>query len=305
MSSLKTLSRYALALLLTASLAILAACSGSRTAASSATITEKSLLWQVTHPDLQTTSYLYGTMHIVCTDNWNVPQRAIDALQQTESLVLELDLSDPQVMMQVVQAAMLPNGETVYDYMDDEQDETVKSFFEEYVDNPLMAAGLPRMKPIMITASAFEFLNPCENSTSVEQIFQQNKPEGAREKGLETVGDQLNALNSFTLEEQVEMLVQLASDPDSMMTAITRMNTLYTTEDLPGLYSFMAESEMDPTQSGALLDERNERWIPQLQAMFREGPVFVAVGAAHLPGKKGVINLLRKQGYTVTAIMPQ
>ena len=51
-----------------------------------------------------------------------------------------------------------------------------------------------------------------------------------------------------------------------------------------------------------LLVRRNENWIPVMERIMREGSAFFAVGAGHLGGPKGVVNLLRQAGYTVEPV---
>jgi uncharacterized protein YbaP (TraB family) len=51
-----------------------------------------------------------------------------------------------------------------------------------------------------------------------------------------------------------------------------------------------------------MLDNRNLKWIPQIIETSKETPTFYAVGAGHLGGEKGVIRLLRKEGFKVTAV---
>ena len=57
-----------------------------------------------------------------------------------------------------------------------------------------------------------------------------------------------------------------------------------------------------PAEENALIYDRNKTWVQKLAAIMKAAPTFVAVGALHLPGDKGLLNLLKKQGYTVEAV---
>jgi uncharacterized protein YbaP (TraB family) len=82
------------------------------------------------------------------------------------------------------------------------------------------------------------------------------------------------------------------------------METLYKNQDLQGLAALMTEEEnkMYGGHADIMLTERNQSWIAGIEAAAKETPTLFAVGAAHLGGETGVINLLRKKGYKVEAV---
>lgn len=80
------------------------------------------------------------------------------------------------------------------------------------------------------------------------------------------------------------------------------MMNIYLSGDLEGLYGFMKSNTMMEQFQTQLLDQRNEAWIPQLETLFKSGSTFVAVGAGHLAGEKGVLSLLKEKGYQVEVI---
>lgn len=59
---------------------------------------------------------------------------------------------------------------------------------------------------------------------------------------------------------------------------------------------------MTPQEKATLIDDRNKKWAKQLPAIMKEAPTFIAVGALHLPGENGILNLLKQQGYTVDPV---
>jgi uncharacterized protein YbaP (TraB family) len=64
----------------------------------------------------------------------------------------------------------------------------------------------------------------------------------------------------------------------------------------------MNEAELSPEFNANFLVKRNQNWIPQISKMVQEKPIFIAVGAGHLPGEQGVLKLLQEAGYTITAV---
>jgi hypothetical protein len=83
---------------------------------------------------------------------------------------------------------------------------------------------------------------------------------------------------------------------------MAQMVGLYKKQDIDGLLQLMEKSPEMNLNQDALLKDRNVRWVERLPAIMQTQSVFVAVGAAHLPGKNGVLQLLRQQGYTVEAV---
>ena len=81
------------------------------------------------------------------------------------------------------------------------------------------------------------------------------------------------------------------------------MLNLYLNEDLEGLYKIVSEeSDAIPEFNHNFLVVRNKNWIPVIEKNISSNSFFIAVGAAHLPGENGVIQLLRSKGYSVEPI---
>ena len=80
------------------------------------------------------------------------------------------------------------------------------------------------------------------------------------------------------------------------------MVALYLSQDLESLHQLMAESPEMMNSQELLLDSRNRNWIPVMESAMKSNSTFFAVGAGHLSGGQGVLELLRKNGYSVTAV---
>ncbi len=123
--------------------------------------------------------------------------------------------------------------------------------------------------------------------------------------GLETIAFQMSIFDSIPYKAQAEMLVQAiqtAADANSNQ-QFEEMIKLYKAQDIEKLQQSISEDESGISEFEELLiTKRNEAWIPQMKKMMTENITFFAVGAGHLGGKNGVINLLRKEGYTLEAV---
>ena len=82
------------------------------------------------------------------------------------------------------------------------------------------------------------------------------------------------------------------------------MMEAYNNQDLEKLDAFIKKGEDGLGQyENILLYNRNKNWVKKLKPIMSERSVTIAVGAGHLPGDKGLIDLLRKEGYTVKPVM--
>ncbi len=122
--------------------------------------------------------------------------------------------------------------------------------------------------------------------------------------GLETIEEQMAIFDTIPYVEQAKMLLAMIDSLPHAKSEFRDMINLYKKQDLPSLYALTMKSEfgMDG-QDEVMLFNRNKAWINRIINIVKQKPTFIAVGAAHLGGDRGVIALLRNQGYSVRAIM--
>ena len=106
----------------------------------------------------------------------------------------------------------------------------------------------------------------------------------------------------MSLEDQTAGLLETVKNPGMACGQYAEMLALYRRQDLDGLFEMITADESMESELDGLLYQRNKNWISPLEKMMKKESLFIAVGAAHLPGPEGVINLLRKKGYKVRAI---
>jgi hypothetical protein len=121
--------------------------------------------------------------------------------------------------------------------------------------------------------------------------------------GLETAAFQAGLFDSIPYEKQAKELVDYLDSMDENKKITQQLAALYTSQDLDGIQA-LSDKE-DPEMSGymdLLLYNRNKKWAKALDGLLRGKSLLIAVGAGHLPGQQGVIELLRKEGYTVDPV---
>ena len=144
---------------------------------------------------------------------------------------------------------------------------------------------------------------------SMEEILMKiTKEQSEQVYGLETVQDQLDVFDAIPYSVQANELLKMAKDNMAeSKKELQQMMSLYKEQNITSLYEFALFSgdKMMETYQDVLLNNRNQNWIPIISKISGEVPTFFAVGAAHLAGKNGVLTLLKNEGFTVEAVMPE
>jgi len=128
------------------------------------------------------------------------------------------------------------------------------------------------------------------------------KDKNMETKGLEKTKDQMDIFDSIPYKTQAESFVKSLKNIDSLKISFKQMLDVYKKKDLDSLNILINEDADMAGYQDIMLDRRNARWIPEIIEQAKKTPTFFAVGAGHLGGQKGVIAMLRKQGYTVTPV---
>ncbi len=268
---------------------------------SSAQTNEKSLLWKISGNGLSQPSYLFGTIHITC--DATLPEKVKKALDKTNQLCLELDMDDTNMQTEMMGGMMMKNGVTMQSLSSKEDFEIVDAFLTKNLG--FSAKMLNTLKPFMVSAMLYPKMISCEMQSVEGELMKIAKEQKEETIGLETVTEQLNVFDAIPYQDQMNELVKTAkSDLTRDKKELDDMLKLYKTEDIEALYAFTQQSENVLTSQfeDELLNSRNQNWIARMSKIANEKATFFGVGAAHLGGEKGVINLLRKNGFTVEPV---
>ncbi|GAB3544274.1 TraB/GumN family protein [Spirosoma fluminis] len=265
---------------------------------------DNALLYKVTGPGLSRPSYLYGTFHLVCPTDLNITDATQQAMTDAQQVYLELDLDDPSMMMSMQKAMLMPNGKTVKDLLKPDEYTLLDTYLKQKMNVGLAQVGM--LKPIGLLSMMYMTVLPCQPASYDMKFAEMAAKDKKEVLGLETIEAQLAALDKIPLEEQLKGLVDMARKPEEAQKEFADLLAAYKAKDMAKLMSMMKTSQFsggDFTQvEESLLNERNTNWIPIIEKAAKEKPTFFAFGAGHLVNEKGVVNLLRKKGYTVTPV---
>lgn len=260
-----------------------------------------SLLWKITGNDIQKPSYLYGTIHMTC--NYNLSDKLKKAFDETTQVALEVDMDDPQMQIKVMQGMLMKDGKTIKGMLSSEDYTKLDNHLKKNAG--MGVAMLNKAKPFILMSMLISKSAGCDKPKSYEDEFVKiAKAQKEEVVGLETIESQLALFDEIPYEAQLKDIMKMVNDgKEKTVEAFTKLSNLHTAENIEGLLKLAQEEEgMTKDFSDKLLENRNKNWIPVIKKMAKEQPTFFGVGAMHLPGENGVIKLLRKAGYTVTAV---
>ncbi len=261
----------------------------------------KTLLWQITGPGITTPSYLYGTIHLMCPQDIIVSTELRSKFYSTKQLFLEIDMDDPSVMVKTMTQMNMKNDTTLSQLLSKNQYDSVAIDFKKITGFSIEM--MQAMKPELLETLIYPSLLGCNGAEAWEQKFMQMaKANNMEIKGLEQVEDQLKIFDEIPYKTQADEFAQTVLHIDSVKKSFIDMQNLYKQKDLNALNNMMNNEDELADYSNLLLTNRNTKWIPEIIEQATLKPTFFAVGAAHLGNANGVINLLRKKGFTVKPV---
>lgn len=265
-------------------------------------VTKNALLWEVKSKDGKTISYLYGTMHLMDSKLFYFPKKLEKILLKSDELCMEIsNVNDSDLSPD----ALFLKNETLTDYFSTAQMDSIYRWAEKslLMNKEQFNTNFNKAKPFLLLQFLLQSSLP-ENAKSYEKEFENlAKLNKKAIEGLESVTEQLELFTSLTKKEQTEMVMSSLRDEAHAKSSFQEMQKIYLSQNLDDLYTFIKkESDSPINNSRAFLEDRNQKWIPQMEKMMDNKSVFFAVGAAHLAGPEGVIELLNKKGYTLTPI---
>lgn len=280
------------------------------------------LLYKISGKDLTAPSYIIGTHHLANVGFVNKIAGVKDALTNTEQVYGEVrwdDMTNPDSLKVMQAAMMLPDGQSLKTVLSAEQykklDAVITQMMGVGLSNPQVGAQMGKMSPAALSTQLQvlmfmqKHMGEYDPSSTFDQYFQaqakhNNEPVG----GLETLAFQTNLLyKGSDMKRQVEQLMCLLDNQEFYEQMMESMTDAFYAQDLDALKAAMDKKlggtcDSTPEELAQLIDNRNADWAKKMPAIMAAKPTFFVVGAGHLPGAKGVLQLLKDAGYTVEAV---
>lgn len=263
-------------------------------------------VWRAGKDD--STVYLGGTIHLLRSGDYPLPEAFETAYQASDRLFFEIDQSqmmDMSVQARMMQQLTYQDERTLQSVLDEDTYATLTAYAEN--------AGLPmammqKFKPGMLlsTLSMIEFQRQGFTPQGVDAYYSTRAMGDGKVRGeLETIDQQIAMLASMGEGYESEFVDYTLRDLKTVGEAIEELVTAWRAGDQASLEEKFINPMLEeaPELYDSILVERNQNWLPQIEAMFDEpGTEFVLVGAAHLVGEHGVLAMLSERGYEVSRV---
>jgi uncharacterized protein YbaP (TraB family) len=258
----------------------------------------------VTNENSKDTAFVFGTMHLIQKEYFFFPDFLKNIIKESDKVVLEVgdEINNPLKAMALLR---LEDGKSLFDFFDEKQTDSIVHWAENDLGmtESMFTMTFGQMKPFAVVslASAEDMLS---DSESYEQsIMKIQKEAGIPLEGLESLEEQMSIFDDLTDEEQATMVMDAIRGGDEAKQQLEDMLRLYRSQNIDSMYMMIHdEGDVIADKENEFLTKRNQKWIPRMEKQMKGKRVFFAVGAAHLGGEEGVLELLRREGYKVTSI---
>lgn len=264
------------------------------------------LLWKISGNGLEKPSYLFGTIHMLCADDAILSKNMKAAINECDEVYFEVDMDNMFEMLGAIGKMKMTGDTTLKDLLSEEDYKKVREYFETK-GSMLPFSMLETFKPILAASTLEQGSLPCDNTAMMEQVIMDEAKQYKKKiNGLETMAYQAGVLDSIPYKLQAQQLVSYidsATSGDKDDKQLQQMFNAYKSQNLGKLETLMVETDAAMSSFiDIMLYHRNQNWVKKLKDLLPKKSLVIAVGAGHLPGEKGMINLLRNEGYNVTPV---
>lgn len=267
-----------------------------------------SLLWKISGQDLEQPSYLFGTFHLLNDGFLETRPEVLRLFNQAEQILVEVEIDSSRMqefaMMKVMQDDLISN------YLTSDEAEQISDVLTSMLGVSLSQVDM--LKPMALMATLSMIHNQIvlgEELTGyrgmpVDQWFAlEGRESGKQVIPLESVEEQMDLLfNTTSVEDQASQLVSYLQNEEESFELIRTLFDCYMGENLNCLQQIGDDMYEAMPAMTAFLDERNLNWMEKIPSLIHHKPSLIAVGALHLTGEIGLIELLRQQGYRVEPV---
>lgn len=268
------------------------------------------LLWKVSGNGSKGDSYIFGTHHIApisVLDSINGLNDAIKAVDVVYGEINMAEMASPSAEQIIMTFGMAPSDSTLTKVLSPAQIDSIDAVLSKYTQGMVKVAQMDVLKPAMVNTqiTLFQSMVDFPEFNGKEQldteVQKRAKLAGKSVKGFETIEDQLGMLMCNPISQQIEDLMHTVRTNDTAGGQARQLANAYRSGNLDEILVIMLDPENGMTEDSAerMLYRRNDKWIAQLKKTLTRETVFIAVGAGHMVGKRGLLKQLKDLGYNV------
>ena len=276
-------------------------------AKSASSYDQKSFLWKIQKGSA--TVYLLGSIHFLKGDVYPLSETIENTYESSDALVVEADIKeiDKLDLTKFTSRAFYQGDDHVEKHV---SPETYRSIQKESETLGLPGEVIRRQKPwfLALSLQAVELMKlGYDPRYGVDYHFLAKAHGKRRILELESVEEQINLLSGFSDREQELFLLYTLKNLRSMDGQVEALVRAWASGDAQAMESILTESALQDRAVarvfGKLFDERNLKMCSRIESYLNSnGSYFVIVGAGHLVGRRGIVELIKGRGYVVVQL---
>ncbi len=265
---------------------------------------QQSLIWEVSGNGLTKKSYIMGTLKFIGEKEFYMPPKASELIKQSEIFAIE-DEVDHHAQHELNTALHFPKGQTLSDVLSADDYKKVKDTFQKEfgINAATFDKKYSHIKPLPLSIIMTRLsLGEKVRFYDIELLLIAKKHD-VDAYSLEPIEREAEALNSFSMEEQVKALIHSVTNFSQQKDEFKKLMSDYRTANAEEIYDYTLHPlENNPRFIEEFYYKRNAEWLPKIEKMMNEDAAFIALGISHLEGEKGILKLLEGKGYKLTPV---
>jgi uncharacterized protein YbaP (TraB family) len=254
------------------------------------------------------TVYLAGSVHLLKANDSALPAAFDHAYAGSQALVMELDVGklDPtEAASWMMEHGILPEGSNLRKAIGEERYRRVTAEAAR-LGLPMEAGDqlAPWVLGLQLMELKYAQLGFDSQAGVEQQLERRAQTDGKPTSGLETLPEQLGVFETLSAEEQARFLDLVVTEMQEVGTETQAVVAAWRAGDAARLAALLGdEYKTFPALYRTLVTDRNKRWVPQIEKLLKDkNNYFVVVGALHLIGDGGLLELMRRDGFKPEAV---
>ncbi|UIR57536.1 TraB/GumN family protein [Sphingobacterium sp. SRCM116780] len=261
---------------------------------------DNTVLWKISGNGLEKDSYLLGTIHIMCAEDYELKEKIKKVIQEVDAVTLEVNL-DSEENKAMLPEMMKPDPNFLTGLTASEITQIDSTLNTKHLSIKMLDMMSPAVFVSLLSLQSMNCTDPRNIKTMETDIQAIAASSNKKVDELETLKFQMDMLTKML---KAPDLLTYIKKIDEMPAISKKMVVAYKAENLKELETIIYESSyMSKEEQADFLTKRNENWMTQIPSKIKDSSHLIAVGAGHLIGEKGLIKLLKDKGYTLTPIL--
>ncbi len=261
--------------------------------------TPNSLLWEISGNGIAHKSYLFGTMHVKDKRAFDFSKNMTNAFDTCRTFAMEIAL-EPDIYKDIFKMMVADKDYRIENHLKPDELKKIDNFLKKEFGFKL--DYFKQIKPVFLYIIMSGTGMSVDNEHFLdEHLFLKAKQNEKNVVGIETLEEQINALDGLTIREQLDLVLEAVDGFGKNKKMEQKLLKYYQKQQLSEIAK-LVETNSNQKVNKLLLVDRNYTMADRIAKLIKKESTFVAIGAGHLPGKEGVIELLRKKGFSVEPV---